>query len=110
MEPDEVQPQPRNQQQHAPAREHLHQPGDGRLKQDITPDNRSASRSQRPSELGGALLLHALQDLARGSVERRPQPAEGVSYARKIDKADMNDGSHPHQDGQEPLHRRVARG
>jgi hypothetical protein len=49
MEPDEVQPQPRNQQQHAPAREHLHQPGDGRLKQDITPDNRSASRSQRPS-------------------------------------------------------------
>ena len=54
----------------------------------IAPDDTSASLSQRLAVLGGELLLQTLQDLARGTVERRPQPAEGVSYAHKIDKAE----------------------
>jgi methionyl-tRNA formyltransferase len=54
----------------------------------IAPDDTSASLSRRLAELGAGLLLQTLQDLAGGTVERRPQPAEGVSYARKIDKAE----------------------
>jgi len=54
----------------------------------IAPDDTSASLSRRLACLGGELLLQTLQDLARGTVERRPQPAEGVSYAHKIDKAE----------------------
>lgn len=48
----------------------------------------SASLSQRLAELGGSLLLQTLQDLARAAVTRTPQPAEGVSYAHKIQKAE----------------------
>ncbi len=54
----------------------------------IAPDDTSTSLSQRLAELGADLLLQTLQELARGKVERRPQPAEGVSYAHKIDKAE----------------------
>ena len=54
----------------------------------IAPDDTSASLSQRLAGLGGELLLQTLKDLARGTVECRPQPAEGVSYAHKIDKAE----------------------
>ena len=54
----------------------------------IAPDDTSASLSQRLAELGAVLLLQTLQDLAHGTVERQPQPAEGVSYAHKIDKAE----------------------
>ncbi len=54
----------------------------------IEPDDTSASLSQRLAERGAGLLLQALQDLAQGTAERRPQPAEGVSYAHKIDKAE----------------------
>ena len=34
------------------------------------------------------MLLHTLRDLAEGRAERQAQPAEGVSYAHKIDKAE----------------------
>jgi methionyl-tRNA formyltransferase len=48
----------------------------------------SASLSQRLAELGARLLLLSLNDLAEGRAEPQPQPAEGVSYAHKIDKAE----------------------
>jgi methionyl-tRNA formyltransferase len=54
----------------------------------IAPDDTSASLSQRLAELGAGLLLQTLQDLAQGTAERRPQPAEGVSYAHKIAKTE----------------------
>lgn len=37
---------------------------------------------------GGDLMVRALAALERGSLEARPQPAEGVTYAHKIDKAE----------------------
>jgi len=54
----------------------------------IGPQDSSASLSQRLAELGAQLLLLTLHDLAAGRAERRPQPAEGVTYAHKIDKSE----------------------
>jgi methionyl-tRNA formyltransferase len=54
----------------------------------IEPVDTSASLSQRLAELGASLLLRSLNDLAEGCAQRKPQPAEGVSYAHKIDKAE----------------------
>ena len=54
----------------------------------IAPDDTSASLSQRLAQLGARLLLRSLRDLAEGRAERQPQPAQGVSYAHKIDKAE----------------------
>ncbi len=48
----------------------------------------SASLSQRLAELGARLLLSSLDDLAEGRAQPQPQPAEGASYAQKIDKAE----------------------
>ncbi|MGL6110960.1 MAG: methionyl-tRNA formyltransferase [Rubrivivax sp.] len=55
---------------------------------DIEPGDTSASLSQRLAHLGARLMVETLRDLANGCVARRPQPAQGVSYARKIDKAE----------------------
>ncbi len=38
--------------------------------------------------LGGRLIVEALDGLGRGGPSPQPQPAEGVTYARKIDKAE----------------------
>jgi methionyl-tRNA formyltransferase len=54
----------------------------------IGPADTSASLSQRLAELGARLVAHALDDLAEGRIDPRPQSTEGVSYARKIDKAE----------------------
>jgi methionyl-tRNA formyltransferase len=40
------------------------------------------------SELGAAALLEALDGLAAGTLKSRAQPAEGVSYAPKIEKSE----------------------
>jgi methionyl-tRNA formyltransferase len=40
------------------------------------------------AELGAAALVEALEGLAAGTLKSRPQPADGVSYAPKIDKAE----------------------
>jgi methionyl-tRNA formyltransferase len=40
------------------------------------------------SELGAAALLEALDGLAAGTLRPRAQPAEGVSYAPKIEKSE----------------------
>jgi len=54
----------------------------------IAADDTAASLTQRLADLGAGLLLPALRDLAGGNARRTPQPAEGVSYAHKIDKAE----------------------
>jgi methionyl-tRNA formyltransferase len=42
----------------------------------------------RLAVLGGRLIVEALELAACGGLKRRPQPAEGVTYAHKIDKAE----------------------
>ena len=54
----------------------------------IEPSDTSASLSTRLAELGARLLLQTLDDLAHGRAQRLPQPADGASYAHKIDKAE----------------------
>jgi len=56
----------------------------------IGPADTSASLSQRLAELGARLAAHALDDLAEGRIDPRPQSTEGVSYAHKIDKAEAS--------------------
>jgi len=38
--------------------------------------------------LGGRLVVQALDGLARGTIAPRPQPAAGVTYAKKLDRAE----------------------
>lgn len=40
------------------------------------------------AQRGAQLMVRALSALERGSLDCRPQPAEGVTYAQKIDKAE----------------------
>jgi methionyl-tRNA formyltransferase len=54
----------------------------------IDAQDTSASLSQRLSELGAQLLLRTLRDVESGAVRRLPQPAEGVTYAHKIQKVE----------------------
>ena len=54
----------------------------------IGPDETAAGLGTRLAELGGQLLLQTLQDLAAGRLRPQPQPAQGASYAHKIDKAE----------------------
>lgn len=46
----------------------------------------AASLHDQLADLGAELALQALQQRAAGTWTRSPQPAEGVTYARKIDK------------------------
>ena len=52
------------------------------------PSDTGASLRARLAELGAPLLLEALQRLAAGTLCPRPQPAEGVTYARKLQKSE----------------------
>ncbi len=58
------------------------------LQQDIAIDSRDTGASLRGklADLGAPLLLRALQALAEGTLQPRPQPTEGVTYARKLEK------------------------
>jgi len=55
---------------------------------DIAPDDTTAALHDRLAALGGRLIVEALELAACGGLKRTPQPAEGVSYAHKIDKAE----------------------
>jgi methionyl-tRNA formyltransferase len=46
----------------------------------------TAALTDRLTQLGARLIVVALEAAARGELRARPQPAEGVTYARKIDK------------------------
>ncbi len=52
----------------------------------IEPSDTGGSLHDRLAELSGPLLLEALEGLARGTLSATPQPAEGVTYARKLEK------------------------
>ena len=48
----------------------------------------TATLHDRLAALGAGLVVQALADLAKGLLQPQPQPTQGVSYARKIDKAE----------------------
>jgi methionyl-tRNA formyltransferase len=55
----------------------------------IAPDETGGSLDDRLAELGAEALLDALRNLAGGApLKAEPQPVEGVTYARKLDKAE----------------------
>ncbi|MDF1484618.1 methionyl-tRNA formyltransferase [Ramlibacter sp. H39-3-26] len=54
----------------------------------IAADDTTATLHDRLAALGGRLIVEALELAARGGLHPVPQPAEGVTYAHKIDKAE----------------------
>lgn len=54
----------------------------------IEPDDNTARLHDRLAALGARLMVEALELLACGGLKRTPQPAEGVTYAHKIEKAE----------------------
>jgi methionyl-tRNA formyltransferase len=54
----------------------------------IRPDDSTATLHDRLAVLGGRLIVEALELAACGGLAPRPQPAEGVTYAHKIDKSE----------------------
>lgn len=55
---------------------------------DIRPDDTTGRLHDRLAALGGRLVVEALEMAACGGLAATPQPSEGVTYARKIDKAE----------------------
>ena len=53
---------------------------------DILPIDTASSLHDRLAQSGGLLIVDTLRRLANGPVPASPQPEEGVTYARKIDK------------------------
>jgi methionyl-tRNA formyltransferase len=65
----------------------------------IGPDMTAGELSERLARLGADLMARALSALSRGVLDTRPQPPEGVTYARKIDKSETRiDWSRPAAD------------
>ncbi len=54
----------------------------------IGPEDTAGSLHDRLATLGAELMVETLAALRSGGVRGRPQPAEGVTYATKIDKAE----------------------
>ena len=54
----------------------------------ITPDDTTASLHDKLAARGGPLMAEVLRAAGAGSLQPVPQPAEGVTYAAKIDKAE----------------------
>jgi methionyl-tRNA formyltransferase len=54
----------------------------------IEPADTGGSLHDRLSLLGSSAILEALEGVATGSLQPVPQPAEGVTYAAKIDKGE----------------------
>ena len=54
----------------------------------IRPDDTTAVLHDRLATLGGRLIVEALELAACGGFTPQPQPAEGVTYAHKIEKAE----------------------
>jgi methionyl-tRNA formyltransferase len=52
----------------------------------IREDDTTASLHDRLANLGGRMIVEALELAACGGLVRTPQPAEGVTYAHKIEK------------------------
>jgi len=62
----------------------------------IGPDATAGELHDRLMRIGAGLMIRALGELERGKLELTPQPSEGATYARKIDKAESRvDWSRP---------------
>ncbi|HEX7738407.1 MAG TPA: methionyl-tRNA formyltransferase [Marmoricola sp.] len=68
----------------------------GLMTQTIRADDTAGSLLDTLAEGGAGLLVQTLDGIADGSLEARPQPEEGMSYAPKIEVSDAQiDWSHP---------------
>jgi methionyl-tRNA formyltransferase len=54
----------------------------------IHPEDNSQTLHDRLAKLGAELLVQTIRDYTAGKITPRPQPTEGVTYARKISKED----------------------
>ncbi|QXZ08673.1 methionyl-tRNA formyltransferase [Comamonas sp. Y33R10-2] len=54
----------------------------------IAADDTTASLHDKLAELGGRMIVEALELAACGGLKSTPQPADGVNYAHKIEKAE----------------------
>jgi methionyl-tRNA formyltransferase len=54
----------------------------------IGPEDTAGTLHDRLAEMGATLMTHTLAALEAGTAVATPQPAEGVTYAAKIDKAE----------------------
>jgi methionyl-tRNA formyltransferase len=54
----------------------------------VRDDDTAATLHDRLAEMGGRLLVHTIPDYIAGKIIPRPQPQEGMSYARKITRED----------------------
>ena len=54
----------------------------------ISSTDTSATLHDRLAAIGARLVVQGLHDLAAGRLRPQAQPAEGVTYAKKIDKAE----------------------
>ena len=54
----------------------------------IAPEDNAQTLHDRLAELGADLLVKTIPDYVSSKISPRPQPAEGASYARKINKGD----------------------
>ena len=62
----------------------------------IGADDDTGTLHDRLAALGGAMLVEVLAGLEAGHLSAEPQPSEGVTYARKIEKNDLRlDWSRP---------------
>ena len=55
---------------------------------DIAADDCTATLHDKLAELGGRMIVEALELAACGGLTRRAQPAEGIAYAHKIEKVE----------------------
>lgn len=56
----------------------------------ITSTDTTATLHDRLATLGGRMIVEALELAACGSLQAVPQPAEGITYAHKIEKAESS--------------------
>src|SRR5690606_37419524 len=62
----------------------------------IAPDDTAGALHDRLSHIGASAMVRALAALSRGALAATPQPEEGVTYAKKIGKAEARiDWSRP---------------
>jgi methionyl-tRNA formyltransferase len=52
----------------------------------IGPNETSAELEHRLADLGGRLLVETVDRIAAGSVDEEPQPADGVTYASRLER------------------------
>ncbi len=71
----------------------------------IAPDDTTGTLHDRLADMGAELLLRTLVGLEAGTVKPVAQPAQGITYARKIDKAEARiDFSQPAQAVKNHIH------